>query len=155
MRTSVRNKTVSKTTDLRSQIPSPGQSCFLQTSKDHTTTLLPRGGGNGRIDTALMFRKMLWKCAVFSRVLSKIVALIYIWEHDLDKFQLRRGRTKAASQVGFTEVTYRYQYSSAMSPMKSAITSEYSTTLRKNFTICFSVIQMSFSEKNYVVRIGN
>ena len=37
-----------------------GQCCFLQTSKDQ--------GGGGRIGTATMFRKMLTKCAILSRL---------------------------------------------------------------------------------------
>ena len=57
----------------------PGQCCFLQTSKDQTffrrdKNIAPRGKrGKGRIGTATMFRKMLTKCAILSRVLSKIV----------------------------------------------------------------------------------
>ena len=82
IRTSVRNKTISKTTDLRSQIPFPQvKVAFYKRSRiwvalEHTTTLLPRGGGKGKIGTARMFSKILWKCAIFSRVLSQIVAIL-------------------------------------------------------------------------------
>ena len=82
IRTSVQNKTISKTTDLRSQIPFPQvKVAFYKRSRicvalEHTTTLLPRGGGKGKIGTARMFSKILWKCAIFSRVLSQIVAIL-------------------------------------------------------------------------------
>jgi len=46
---------------------------MIRVALEHTTTLLPRGEGKGIIGTATMFRKMLSKCAIFSRVLSKIV----------------------------------------------------------------------------------
>ena len=48
---------------------SPVQCCSLQTPRNQPffehTTLLPGGGGVGRIDTARMFRKMLPKYAIF------------------------------------------------------------------------------------------
>ena len=103
MHTIQRNNTISTTTDLRYQVPlPPGQCCFLQMSKDqgcfrphnniasynvvsykclrirvaldHTTTLLPRGGGKGGRSIARMLAKMVWECDIFSTVLSKIVA---------------------------------------------------------------------------------
>ena len=64
----------------RNPLP-PVQCCFLQTARDqaffeHTTTLLPGEGGEGRISTAMMFQKkiILPKYAIFSTVLFKIVA---------------------------------------------------------------------------------
>ena len=64
----------------RNPLP-PVQCCFLQTARDqasfeHTTTLLPGVGGEGRISTAMMFYKkiILPKYAIFSTVLFKIVA---------------------------------------------------------------------------------
>ena len=76
----LRNKTISKTTPLRNENPFPQfdvasykrpgiRLCF-----EYTTTLLSGEGGEGRIGTATMFRKMLSKCTIFSTVLSKIVA---------------------------------------------------------------------------------
>ena len=49
-----------------------GQCCFLQTSKDQTffrrhNNIAP-GGGGGRIGKKTMFRKMLTKCAILSRL---------------------------------------------------------------------------------------
>ena len=42
-------------------------------SLEDTTTLFLGGGGKGRSGTAAMFRKMLTKYAILSRVMSKIV----------------------------------------------------------------------------------
>ena len=39
----------------------------IRLSLEDTTTLLP-GGGGGRIGTSTMFRKMLTKCAILSRL---------------------------------------------------------------------------------------
>ena len=80
MHSIVRNKTISTTTDLRYQIPlAPGQSCFLQTSKDQGcfkthNNISSKGRGEGGIGIATMLREMLWECDIFSTVLSKIVA---------------------------------------------------------------------------------
>ena len=80
MHSIVRNKTISTTTDLRYQIPlPPGQSCFLQTSKDQGcfkthNNISSKGRGQGGIGIDTMLRKMLWECDIFSTVLSKIVA---------------------------------------------------------------------------------
>ena len=80
MRTTVGNKNISKTTDLLNQIPfsqvkvTSYKRPMIRVALEHTTTLLPRGEGKG--DT--MFRKMLSKCAIFSRVLPKIVG----WKND-------------------------------------------------------------------------
>ena len=84
MRTIVRNKTISKTTDLRNQIPfsqvkvASYKRPIIRVALEHTTTLLPREEEKGRIGIATMFTKMLSKCAIFSRVLSKIVG----WKND-------------------------------------------------------------------------
>ena len=43
---------------------------------EYATTLLSGEGGEGRTGTATMFRKMLPKYALFSTVLSEIVAFI-------------------------------------------------------------------------------
>ena len=48
----------------------------IRLSFEDATTLLPGGRGEGRIGTATVFRKMLFKYAIFSTVLSKIVAFI-------------------------------------------------------------------------------
>ena len=62
-----RNKTISKTTALRKKIPFPQFNVAsykhpgIRVSFEHTTALLP--GGGGRIGTATMFRKMLPKYA--------------------------------------------------------------------------------------------
>ena len=80
MRTAIRNKTISKATDLRNQIPFPQvqvasyKRSRIRVALQDTTTLLPRGGENGTIGTAMIFRKMLSKCSIVSRILSKIVA---------------------------------------------------------------------------------
>jgi len=46
---------------------------------EETTTLFPEVRGKGRIACATMFREMLSKYAILSRVLSKIVALVYFF----------------------------------------------------------------------------
>ena len=48
----------------------------IRLSFEDATTLLPGGRGEGRIGTATVIRKMLFKYAIFSTVLSKIVAFI-------------------------------------------------------------------------------
>ena len=48
----------------------------IRLSFEDATTLLPGGWGEGRIGTAMVFRKMPSKYAIFSTVLSKIVAFI-------------------------------------------------------------------------------
>ena len=76
MRTTLRNKTISKSAALRKgTLPTPVQRYFLQTSRDksfseNTITLL---AGEGREEslTATIFRKILSK---YARVLSKIVS---------------------------------------------------------------------------------
>ena len=60
---------------------SPVQCCFLQTPRDQTffwrrNNIASWGWGEGRIGTAMVFRKMPSKYAIFSTVLSKIVAFI-------------------------------------------------------------------------------
>ena len=80
MHSMVRNNTISKTTDLRYEIPlPPGQSCFLQMSKDQGcfrthTNIASKGRGEGGRGIARMLRKMVCECDIFSTVLSKIVA---------------------------------------------------------------------------------
>ena len=76
MSTFLRNKTISQTTNLRKETPFPlfNVASWIRLSFEHITTLLPGEGGVGRISTATMFRKMLPKYAIFSTVLSKIVA---------------------------------------------------------------------------------
>ena len=75
----LRVKTISKTTAPRKRISLPQVNVAsskrprIRLSLEDTRTLLPGGGGKGRIGTATMFRKMLTKCAILSRVLSKIV----------------------------------------------------------------------------------
>ena len=54
----------------------------IRLSFEYTTTLLLGRGGEGRIGTATMFRKMLPKYAIFSTVLSKIVAKEKIHHHS-------------------------------------------------------------------------
>ena len=51
---------------------SPG----IKLSFQYTTTLLSGEGGEGRISTDTIFRKMLPEYAIFSTVLSKIVAVL-------------------------------------------------------------------------------
>ena len=46
----------------------------IRVALEHTTTLLPRGGGKGGRRIARMLAKMVWECDIFSTVLSKIVA---------------------------------------------------------------------------------
>ena len=92
MSTFLCNKTISKTTPLRKENPLPQFNVAshkrpgIRLSFEYTTTLLSREGGEGRAGTATMFRKLLSKYAIFSTVLSKIVALrqlgnIYIFYH--------------------------------------------------------------------------
>ena len=45
----------------------------IRVALEHTTTLLPRGGGKGGRGTARMLGKRVWECDIFSTVLSKIV----------------------------------------------------------------------------------
>ena len=72
------NNTTSTTTDLRYQIHlPPGQSCFLQMSKDQGcfrthNNIASKGRGEGRHSTTRMLGKMLWECDTFPTVLSKI-----------------------------------------------------------------------------------
>jgi len=82
MFTFLRNKTISKTTPLREEIPFPQFNVAsykrpgIRLPFEHTTTSLPGEGGEGRTGTATMFRKMLPRYTIFSTVLSKIVAFI-------------------------------------------------------------------------------
>ena len=46
----------------------------IRVALEHTTTLLPGGGGKGGRGIARMLGKMVWDCDIFSTVLSKIVA---------------------------------------------------------------------------------
>ena len=83
MSTFLRNKTISKTTPLRNENPFPQFNVAsykrpgIRNSFGYTTTLLSGQGGEGRIGTATMFRKMLSKYTIFSTVLSKIVANLH------------------------------------------------------------------------------
>ena len=52
----------------------------IRVALEHTTTLLPRGGGKGGRGIARMLGKMVWECDIFSTVLSKIVAC-YFFTH--------------------------------------------------------------------------
>ena len=45
----------------------------IRVALEHTTTLLPRGGGKGGRGITRMLGKMLCECDIFSTVLSKIV----------------------------------------------------------------------------------
>ena len=47
----------------------------IRVALEHTTTLLPGGGGKGGRRIARMLAKMVWECDIFSTVLSKIVAV--------------------------------------------------------------------------------
>ena len=73
------NKTISKTTPLRKEIPFPqfNVASYKRPGKrlsfEYTTTLLIGEGGEGRTVTATMFGKMFPKYTIFSTVLSKIV----------------------------------------------------------------------------------
>ena len=49
----------------------------IRVALEHTTTLLPRGGGKGGRSIARMLAKMVWECDIFSTVLSKIVDIPY------------------------------------------------------------------------------
>ena len=80
MSTFLGNKTISKTTPLRKETPSPNSMLLykrpgIRLSFEYTTTLLSGEGGERRTGTATMFRKMLSKYTIFSTVLSKIVDL--------------------------------------------------------------------------------
>ena len=87
MSTFLRNKTISKTTPLRKENPFPQFNVAshkrpgIRLSFEYTTTLLSGEGGEGRTGTATMFRKMLSKYTIFSTVLSKIVANLYMDLH--------------------------------------------------------------------------
>ena len=63
MHTIEHNNTISTTTDLRYQIslpPGVSYKCLrIRVSLEHTTTLLPRGGGKGGRGIARMLGKML------------------------------------------------------------------------------------------------
>lgn len=72
------NNTITRTTDLRYQIPPPqvnvSYKCLtIRVALEHTTTLLPRGRGKGGHGIVGMLGKMLCGCDIFSTVLSKIV----------------------------------------------------------------------------------
>ena len=79
MSTFLRNKTISKTTPLRKEISFPQINVAsykrpgIRLSLKYTTTLLSGERGEGRTDTATMFRKIFPKYTIFSTVLSKIV----------------------------------------------------------------------------------
>ena len=49
----------------------------IRVALEHTTTLLPRGGGKGGRGIARMLGKMLCECDIFSTVLSKIVCTVF------------------------------------------------------------------------------
>ena len=49
----------------------------IRVALEHTTTLLPRGGGKGGRGIARMLGKMLQECDIFSTVLSKIVCTVF------------------------------------------------------------------------------
>ena len=73
------NKTISKTTPLRKEIPFPQFNVASykrpgnRLSFEYTTTLLSGEGGEGRTGTATMLRKMFPKYTILSTVLSNIV----------------------------------------------------------------------------------
>ena len=79
MSTFLCNKTISKTTPLWKENPFPQFNVAshkrpgIMLSFEYTTTLLSGERGEGRTGTATMFRKMLSKYTIFSKVLSKIV----------------------------------------------------------------------------------
>ena len=83
MSTFLCNKTTSKMTPLHKENPLPQfnvacQKCpGIRLSFEYMTTLLSGEGGKGRTGTATMFRRMPPKYAIFSTVLSKIVAAAY------------------------------------------------------------------------------
>ena len=84
MHTIEHNNTITTTTDLRYQIPPPPQvnvvsyKCLrIRVALEHTTTLLPRGGGKGGHGIVRMLGKMLCECDIFSMVLSKIVCMVF------------------------------------------------------------------------------
>ena len=82
------SKTISKTTHMSKTTTQQKEILFpqfnvasykrpgIRLSFEDATTLLPGGRGEGRIGTAMVFRKMPSKYAIFSTVLSKIVAFI-------------------------------------------------------------------------------
>ena len=80
MSTFLRNKNISETTPLRKENPFPQFNVAsykrpgIRLPFEYTTTLLSGEGAEERTGTATMFRKMLPKDAIFSTVLSKIVA---------------------------------------------------------------------------------
>ena len=82
MVTFLRNKTISKTTPLRKEIPLPQFNVAsykrpgIRLPFEHTATSLPEEVGEGRTGTATMFSKILPKYTTLSTVLSKIVAFI-------------------------------------------------------------------------------
>ena len=49
----------------------------IRVALEHTTTLLPRGGGKGGHGIVRMLGKMLCECDIFSMVLSKIVCMVF------------------------------------------------------------------------------
>ena len=76
----LRNKTISKNNcSAETNLLPPVQCCFLQTPRDQAffrrhNNVVSSGRGEERIAMVTMFRKMLSKFAILSRVLSKIVA---------------------------------------------------------------------------------
>ena len=83
-RTTQRNKTISKSKALREENPLPqfkvaSYKCLgIRLSFEEPTTLLPGGGGKGRIGRLRSLEKMPPKYAIFSTVLSKIVGIIVL-----------------------------------------------------------------------------
>ena len=79
MHTTWRYKTISKSTALRKENPLlqfkvASYKCLeIRPSFEDPTTLLPGGGGKGRIGRLRSLEKMPPKYAIFSTVLSKIV----------------------------------------------------------------------------------
>ena len=54
----------------------------IRLSFEYTATLVSGEGGEGRTNTATMFRKMLPKYVIFSTVLSKIVGTLDFTESE-------------------------------------------------------------------------
>ena len=74
--THVQNKDSAERNSLPQIIVASYKRPKIRLSFEDATALLPGGRGEGRIGTATVFREMLSKYAIFSKILSKIVAFI-------------------------------------------------------------------------------
>ena len=107
----LRVKTISKTTALRKHISLPQVNVAsykrprIRLSLEDTTTLLPGGGGKGTSGTAAMFRKMLTKCAILSRVMSKIVDSILAQKDVSESARMNTAAKLMFSQKPLDNVT--------------------------------------------------